>query len=302
MRDLQKLILLMGCLLGGAVLASGQNAANPFELVPRLDEEEPQVTTSASEASTADTLLNPFDLIYDSPRQTDYTPYEADTKVDPIITSDKERFLFFGVGIMVLLFTSGVSLVGNYLNKSFQSFVYDSAFNQYFREQKGRGAIPYFVLYLLFFVNLGFFSLLVLDYYQVVLPIPSYYLQWAIFSAGAALLFLLKHFILILIRWIFPVESEVRRYIFLMIIFSVVLGTLLVPANLLIAYGPEGSTRYALWGTIALITLIYLVRAARGLFIANKQLLFHRFHFLLYICTVEIAPVAIVVKLILNQL
>lgn len=302
MRDLRKLLLLFGCLLWSLGPALGQNANNPFELVPRLDEENRQLTAPKSSEEIADSLMNPFDLIYDSPRETDFTPYEVDPKVEPIITSDKERFLFFGIGIMVLLFTSGVSLVGNYLNKSFQSFIYDNAFNQYYREQDGRGAAPYYVLYLLFFVNLGFFLLLVLDYNQVSLPIRNYYLQWLLFSAGAASLFLLKHFILILIRLIFPVDSEIRRYIFLMIVFSVVLGAVLVPANLLIAYGPEGSTNYVLWGTIIAIAIIYLLRSIRGLFIANKQLLFHRFHFLLYICTVEIAPVAIVVRLILNQL
>jgi hypothetical protein len=302
MRNLRKLLLLTGCLLWSLNLATGQNAANPFELVPRLDKAQRQANTPETPAAGTDSMNNPFDLIYDSPRDIDTTPYEVDPKLDPIITNDKERFFFFAIGIMVLLFTSGVSLVGNYLNKSFQSFVYDNAFNQYYREQEGRGAAPYFVLYILFFINLGFFLVLLFDYYQVSIPIPSYYLQWLVFSTIAATLFLFKQFILILIRWIFPVESDIRRYIFLIIVFSIVIGTLLVPANLLIAYGPDGSKDYVLWGTIILIGLVYLLRAIRGLFIANRQLLFHRFHFLLYICTVEIAPIAILVRLILNQL
>lgn len=302
MRNLRKLLFLMGCLLWSLNLVTGQNATNPFELVPRLTEAQRQITPAETTEAETDSMVNPFDLIYDSPRETTTTFYEVDPKVEPIITSDKERFFFFGIGIMVLLFTSGVSLVGNYLNKSFQSFVYDNAFNQYYREQEGRGAAPYFVLYTLFFINLGFFLVLLLDYYQVSIPIQSYYLQWVVFSIATATLFLFKQFTLILIRWIFPVESDIRRYIFLMIIFSIMIGALLVPANLLITYGPDGSTDYVLWGTIILIGLVYLLRTIRSLFIANKQLLFHRFHFLLYICTVEIAPVAIMVRLILNQL
>lgn len=300
MRDLRKLLLFIGYVLWSQCSALGQTASNPFELVPRLDPE--QQISSKPVPSEADSSRNPFDLIFDSPRKIDYTPYEADPKVDPIITSDRDRFLFFGIGIMVLLFTTGVSLVGNYLNKCFQSFINDNSFNQYFREQSGRGAAPYYVLYTLFFVNLAFFLLLLLDFFEVSLPIDNYYFKWVVLAALAALLFLLKQFILILIRWIFPVEGEVRRYLFLIIVFSVVIGALLVPANLLIAYGPEGSRGYAMWTTIILIALIYLLRSIRGLFIANKQLLFHRFHFLLYICTVEIAPTAILVRLILNQL
>jgi len=40
----------------------------------------------------------------------------------------------------------------------------------------------------------------------------------------------------------------------------------------------------------------------RGLLLANKFVLFHKFHFLLYICIVEIAPVVLVLKLIFSQL
>ena len=37
----------------------------------------------------------------------------------------------------------------------------------------------------------------------------------------------------------------------------------------------------------------------RGLFLASKYLSFHKFHFFMYLCTVEIAPVLVVVKLLL---
>lgn len=303
MINLRTLFSIIGALVCIANLAAGQNAGNPFELVPRLDEADRQVDTFEEVIEEEeDSLINPFDLVYDSRPEDDFEPYEIDTKVAPIITSDKERFQFFGIGIMLILFTSGISLVGSYLNRAFQAFVSDNPFNQYFREQEGRGAAPYYVLYTLFFINLGFFLVLMLSNYQVSLPVGNYYLQWLLLSAGIGFLFLLKHLLLIIIRWVFPVEVEMRRYIFLIIIFSIVLGTALVPANLLLAYGPEGSEKIVLIGTFGMIALVYFFRSIRALFIANKQILFHRFHFLLYICTVEIAPALIAVRLILNQL
>lgn len=303
LKHLKGILFIVGCLVVHAL--NGQNAGNPFELLPRLSPEDREINsnTAPSGSSTAeDTIVNPFDLIEGRAPNADLVPYEIDTKIDPIITSDRGRFNFFAIAIMLLLLASGVSLVGSYLNKSFQSFVNDNAFNQYFREQEGRGAFPYYILYAIFFINLALFLILLLNYLEVSLPWSSLFLTWLIFTGGLATLFLAKQFILIILRWVFPVEQEVRRYIFLILVFSITISTLLVPLNLLFAYGPEGSEQTVLYIIIGLIGLIYLFRSLRALLIANKFLAFHRFHFLLYICTIEIAPILIIVRLILNQL
>ena len=72
----------------------------------------------------------------------------------------------------------------------------------------------------------------------------------------------------------------------------------MVPANILIAYAPQTMTSSLVYAAIGLVGLVYLFRSLRGLFIANRFLLFHKFHFLLYICTVEIAPIIIFLKLL----
>lgn len=302
MRDLRKLLLLIGYVLNSLCPLAGQNAANPFELIPRLDQPLRSTNSVSVLTEQQDSSHNPFDLILDQPRPTDFTTYEVDPRVSPIINSDKERFLFFSIGIMVILFTIAISLVGTYLNKAIQAFLNDNAFNQYFREQSGRGAAPYFVLYTLFFVYIGFFTLLLLNDYQVHLPGNGYYLQWALLSTVIALLFLGKQLLLMLVRLIFPVASEIRQYTFLIITSAIVTATVLLPANLLLAYGPEGSGTWVRWATISVLLLIYLLHLVRSLFIANKPLLLHTFHFLLYICTVEIAPVVIILRLILDKL
>lgn len=300
---LRDILLICGLLV--TALLNGQNVSNPFELVPRLSPEDRVVNRDSDlgeEATAGDTIINPFDLIEGRAPNADIVPYEIDTRIDPIITSDRGRFNFFAIALMLLLLASGVSLVGTNLNKSFQSFINDNAFNQYFREQEGRGAFPYFILYALFFINLGLFLILLLNYLEIQLPWSSLFLSWLIITGALAGLFLLKQLVLIILSWVFPIENEVRRYIFLILVFSITIGTLLVPLNLLFAYGPEGSEQTVLYVVIGLFLLIYLFRSLRALLIANKFLAFHRFHFLLYICTVEIAPVLIIVRLILNQL
>jgi hypothetical protein len=74
------------------------------------------------------------------------------------------------------------------------------------------------------------------------------------------------------------------------------------PVNLLIAYAPEGFTPLLINGTLFILALFYVLRSLRGAFIANNYLLYYKFHFLLYLCTVEIAPALVLIKIISNYL
>lgn len=266
--------------------------------MPRLSTEQLKSNTSEDLDTTQ---VNPFDIIYESPRLDESSSYVVDTKVDPIITSDYGRFKFFSVGILLLLLVVGVSLVGNTYRKSVLSFLNDNMFNQFYREREGRGALPYYILYMIFFINLGFFLVLMLQHYQVTLPISNFYLQWSALSGALFLLFMFKQLLLLYIGSIFPIRKDMSKYIFLIVVMAITLGAALIVLNLLLAYGPEGSAQTVIYVSLGIIALFYVFRSIRALFIANKYLVFHRFHFLLYICTVEIAPVVIILRYLFNQ-
>ena len=80
--------------------------------------------------------------------------------------------------------------------------------------------------------------------------------------------------------------------------FSIALGILLIPFNLLIAYGPDDAVSGVIVLALIMIALVYAFRFIRGVFIAGRFVALHLFHFLLYICTVELAPALIVAKAI----
>ena len=105
-----------------------------------------------------------------------------------------------------------------------------------------------------------------------------------------------KHLLLTFIGSVFPVEKEVRIYNMTIIVFNLILGIVLIAGNGLFAHGPEGLKLPLFYLLLATIAGIYLFMILRSLFSAGRFLSFHKFHFLLYICTVEIAPVLILVK------
>lgn len=99
---------------------------------------------------------------------------------------------------------------------------------------------------------------------------------------------------------IFPFKEEMNFYNFNFFLNIKIVGTLLLPLNFIIAYAPPQLTEAAIWTALGLLALAYLGLVVKGLAIAKNYLAFHKFHFIVYICSLEIAPVLIFIKLVMN--
>ena len=75
-------------------------------------------------------------------------------------------------------------------------------------------------------------------------------------------------------------------------------GIFLVPMVLFTAYAPAGIKIYIIYLALALLFVVLMFKALRGLFIANRFFAWHKFHFFLYLCAVEIAPLLVTFKLL----
>ncbi len=296
-------VLLSGCLLS----ASAQERDNPFELEPRLQAEPSRDRSAAADADTAleEASRNPFELIREpgvAPVRP-ALPFAADSAA-PATPAERYRRvkLFVILGILVLL-AFLATVLRSLVRKSFMAFSNENLMNQLYREQEGRGILPFWLLYgPLFFINAGVFIFFLLRYYEIPFFADRPITELGLCIAGVAAFFFFKHLLLRFLAFVFPIEKEIARYQFTIIIFGIVIGLVLVPANIFLAYADPEVIRLVIWSSLGLIGLIYFFRYLRSLLIANKFLLFHKFHFLLYICTVEIAPVLFLLKLALSYL
>jgi hypothetical protein len=119
---------------------------------------------------------------------------------------------------------------------------------------------------------------------------------------GAVGIFLFKHVMINAVSYLFSEEQQARRYNFLIMVFNCVLGFFLVPFNFFIAFSAKGDYQIfiAFW-MVGLVAIFYAYRALRSAGIGSKFLNSSPFHFLLYLCAVEIAPVLLLVKLAIMQ-
>jgi len=149
----------------------------------------------------------------------------------------------------------------------------------------------------LFFINAGIFIYLAGNYFNA--NLPKNFISVAFVCLGVGIAFSIKHGLLFYIEKIFPISKEIKLYSFTIMIFSIVLGIALLPINIFAAFAPEGLTKMAIWIGLGSILAIYSFRSLRGLSIGSRYMMLHSFHFLLYLCAVEILPVLILVKFVL---
>ena len=276
---------------------SAQSEVNPFEIGARVVQPD-----TAKEQGRQ----NPFDIVPETaPTASEAEQIEAPIPIintEAIPEVDSYGQFLFAVMITVLLLMAFLFILFRaFVARSYRAFINDNILSQLLRDQGFIPSLPYLLFYLLFFINIGFFLFLFCKYFGIQVAATDF-MSLATLSGALLALFIAKHLVLAIIEGIFPAQKEIRRYNFTIIIFTIILGMVLVPFNLLVAYGPEEMLPTLFWIVFGVIGLFYLYRTLRGIFIANRFLALHQFHFLLYICTVEIAPVVVIVKIIKDYL
>lgn len=288
-----------------AGFANGQTSENPFDLAFRISA--PAVSPAVAVTTPSGISGNPFDLSAPTQPGRKITAKTGAVKkiVKPRRLPNPARYPGFLLGailVSLLLLTFFITFFRNLYGRAYQAMLNDNLLNQAYRDRQSGAGQAYMILYSLFFINGGLFLFLLLRHKKVVLPGETHIMNLLYCVAGVMAVFLLKHLLLRIVGAIFPITKEISAYSFTIMIFGIMMSLFLGPANFLIAYAPEGFTTLLINGTLCVLVLFYILRSLRGAFIANNYLLYYKFHFLLYLCTVEIAPALALVKIISNQL
>ena len=274
------------------------HSANPFDLTKSIQENKD--TGLQKENIAQKKIANPFDLLKSPPESAKTNRIAFPKMATKQINSSKNpNFLFWFLLFVLLFFTTIVSLSRKRLKQVYSAFLNDNMLRQIHRSHGGI-SFSYWLLYLLFFSNLGLLIFLSTKEFGYELPQRFTFLLLLILSV--ALVFLLRHLLLFLVGKIFPIEKEIRLYSFTIMIFGIILGIFLLPLNILVAYAPSQIATTSVYVALGAIFVIYVFRSLRGLAIGSRYAIFHKFHFLLYLCAVEILPVIVLLKIILLRI
>jgi len=296
------------CLMLSSLAVFGQ-AGNPFELTDRLPEEAVKDTLLAAARPTG----NPFDLRPGgsneplAPSQAPATAPKSERSTSgPLVIQstdpNKGKGSILAIHVILLLTLAALWLLfGNLLRQCLRGTVNDALMNQLYTRRSGGELTALWVCYIFFFLAGGFFIYLLTTYYDISLG-KGIWGGWITYSLVVAAALGLKCLVLVVYAQIFPVRVEVSRYVFSIMVFSILAGLFIAPTNLLISYAPEGWRTTFIYAGMAIMVGIYGLHLLRGLFVANRLLASRPVHILLYICAIEIAPILLIYRYLTDTL
>lgn len=293
--------LILSLLLATTLLVA-QGDRNPFELVDRLPPEEQLAAVTPEESGP----LNPFDLRAPATQSPAAPPLSGVDFGDPIVVEPTDPNDGRGIVIAIhLFFLLGLAslwvLFRGLLKQCMAGTINDGVITQIYTRRSGGQLGALWVCYLFFFLAAGFFlyQLALRNDVSLRLGVIGSWLTYSLMVAAAVGL---KHGVLQAFGRTFRLRKEMSKYSFVLMVFSILAGLLLVPVNLLVSYAPEGwQIAFLYLGVIGLVG-IYLLHLLRGLFIANRLVGEWPLHFLLYICAIEIAPLLLIYRYLSNSL
>jgi hypothetical protein len=118
-----------------------------------------------------------------------------------------------------------------------------------------------------------------------------------VFAFFIAFAYSAKMILLKLIGYILDIDKSVATYIFNIFLMNNILGIVLLPLVIIIAYVSTPFTYFIFWTAIGIIAGTFIYRLIRGISIGMKIPKFSVFYLFLYLCAFEIAPLALIYKL-----
>jgi hypothetical protein len=282
---------------------SGQ-ATNPFELKRHIEKQD-SIITSQSDTG-AQSVANPFSLRQGMGKNSGWSPLKTKINLldwmkapgDPKIKeSDVQSLLFWS-----LLFLSFLLAIALNINRSVTIKLYRSLLNLNFlsllyRESKEGNLLIYYLLYGLYFIGFSLFIYLSIIHFKGI-KAPLYILHITVYILT---IYGIRHLSLKMIGYIYGVHKEADRYLFSIVIFSCIMSIVLIPADFIIAFVNPDLGRRCIWLIFIIFVILYLYRQFREIIFSVSLWRQHIFHFFLYLCTFEIAPLALIIIFLSRQ-
>jgi hypothetical protein len=188
-----------------------------------------------------------------------------------------------------------------YLNNLFSLFFRATMRQQQMREQALQTPLPSLLLNILFVLSSGLFACFLIRYYQFsgVKDFWLIYMYCSFFLTG---IYVSKFLILKFSGWIFNIAKASDNYIFVVFMVNKILGIGLLPFLVIIAFSNAVMVDVALAISLLMIGILFIYRfiACFGTIAAEIKL--NVFHYFLYLCAFEIAPLLLIYKVVLSFL
>ncbi|MFT4025096.1 MAG: DUF4271 domain-containing protein [Flavihumibacter sp.] len=220
--------------------------------------------------------------------------------IQPYTGKGKEAvfYVIFGLFLLLALVRFGFS---RYFNHIFTVFFRASLKQKQIREQLAQTPLPSLLLNLLFVGTGGLYAAFVLhEKGSGRLDGLNFWLLYGYCVGGLILLYCGKYFILKMLGWTLRIEQTVDTYIFIVFLCNKVLAVFLLPLLMVAAFAAPGLVTISMTVSYVVVIGVFLYRYISSYGYINREVKTSRFHFFLYLCAFEVAPLLLIYKVLLK--
>ncbi|HEU4551395.1 MAG TPA: DUF4271 domain-containing protein [Chitinophaga sp.] len=185
-----------------------------------------------------------------------------------------------------------------YFSDLFRAFLNPTLSQRQLKDQLSQSPFPNFLLNAFFSISLGVYLYLLMYRQQYIFNADAWLLIPGLVLL-VALIYGVKHIVLRFCGWLFGNNDLADAYIFILNLINKVLGILLVPFLVILAFCQPEIARAFLYISLFFIVLMVGYRYVRAYSVVKQYLSFSRLHFFLYLCAFEVAPVLLLTKVLL---
>lgn len=227
-----------------------------------------------------------------------YTGQDKVSQITPKEIPVRHSDLFFYLLLFCLVLGTIVFFVKHKrISQLFKAFYLPYFTNQLSREGLIQREFFSFPLLMVYYISLSMFVAQGLHFfYQMEM---NFYFVLKILGV-AVVLFLFRSLLISLIKIAFKTPHETAEYNTNNFLFSIITGIFLTPLVFIIQYMNAPGAKILFYSVLFFTVLLFLYRLVRSFLIGLSNEGQRLYYFILYLCTIEILPLVICVKLLFN--
>lgn len=210
----------------------------------------------------------------------------------------KEVFFYVLMGL-VLIFALLKLAFDRYLGDLRRLFFRTTLKQKQIRDQMTQSPLPSLLFNGFFVAVAGFYVALLFYHLRLDIPVDNFWLMVVYTAAGLIAVYAVKYIGLKIMGWLFNLRQLTDAYIFIVFLVNKVLGIFLLPMIVLLAFTRNDLNTVCWIISWCGIGLLYLYRYILAWGAVRNQVRVNVFHFFLYFCAFEVAPLLLIYRSLL---
>lgn len=245
-------------------------------------------------------VVLPDTLTYNKYFSSAWLPFEKTPifEIEPERKAQGKELLFYVLTGLVATLAAIRLIFPKYIKNLFLLFMQTSIRQKQTREQLLQNNMASVLLNILFVLSAGLYTTLLIQHKHWV-DISFYQLLLYCLTI-LSITYLGKFLFLAFSGWVFNVPEATNTYTFIVFLVNKVLGIVLIPFVLVITFSPLSIKQIAITISAGATLLLFLYRYLISFGVIRTNLKVSAFHFFLYLCAVELLPLLLIYKLLVN--